>query len=264
MHKQLSPFITVSIVRGLQAEVVRQGSALRSQPRGTRHSNLLRRCPKPSISKAPGRDLAVAFAIPDRLISSVFTYFRRRHCWGVGNTWSVVIFSGLFVAWRSGPTHTQICTCTSFLLISDDSDSVLRFPATTLQFWSDPQRSAQWSGSQSRLNSPKMGGLLPFKSSPIKGIEFLIHESDFTNGCSSFWDWEGTLTAPVKAVHLIQLQFNSLIGKKDHKWDLLKQFLAQTGSLGRTYCLLPFSLLWKRIRTPLVSQVIYKSSRSVL
>ncbi len=26
-----------------------------------------------------------------------------------------------------------------------------------------------------------MGGLLPFKSSLIKGTEFLMHESDFTN-----------------------------------------------------------------------------------
>lgn len=108
MHKQLSPFITVSIVRGLQAEVVRQGSTFRSQPRGTRHSNLLRRCPKPSISKALGRDLAVAFAIPDRLISSVFTYFPpqtllgcRKHLKCCNFLWP------FFVVWRSRPTHTH-------------------------------------------------------------------------------------------------------------------------------------------------------------
>ncbi len=132
MHKQLSPFITVSIVRGLQAEVVRQGSALRSQPRGTRHSNLLRRCPKPSISKALGRDLAVAFAIPDRLISSVFTYFPPQTLLGCRKHLKCCNFLWPFCRVVIGAhAHTQIHTCTSFLLTFDDSDSVLCFSATT-------------------------------------------------------------------------------------------------------------------------------------
>lgn len=132
MHKQLSPFITVSVVRGLQAEVVRQGSALRSQPRGTRHSNLLRWCPKPSISKALGHDLSVAFAIPDRLISGVFTYFSRRSCWGVGNTWSVVNSFGLLSSvairtWCVFPTffHSPSTAPTVSLVTSDNSPDSL-------------------------------------------------------------------------------------------------------------------------------------------
>lgn len=132
MHKQLSPFITVSIVRGLQAEVVRQGSALRSQPRGTHHSNLLRRCPKPCISKALGRDLAVAFGIPDRLISSVFTYFPPQTLLGCRKHLKCCNFLWPFCRVVIGAhAHTQIHTCTSFLLTFDDSDSVLCFSATT-------------------------------------------------------------------------------------------------------------------------------------